>query len=117
MVMFCETFHCGHEGLDLPLQCGGSRRLISLNVVGGSHRASEYHATLVSGKRLVWLNSLSPQMAPTDDAVNLTSELHNSNARMNHLHKKKERKDLIESTGVVSAKYSPKAKLELFSQL
>ena len=50
-----------------------------------------------------------------DDAVKLTSELHNSNARMNHLHKKKERKDLTESTGVVPAKYLSKAKLELFS--
>ena len=54
---------------------------------------------------------------PTDDAVNITSELHDPNARMSHLRKKKERKDLIESTGVVSAKYPPKVKLELFSQL
>ena len=53
----------------------------------------------------------------TDDAVNITSELHNSNARKSHLHKKKERKDLTESTGVVPAKYLPKVKLELFSQL
>ena len=53
-----------------------------------------------------------------DDAVNLTSESHNSNARTNYLHKrKKERKDLTESTDVMPAKYPPKVKLELFSQL
>ena len=49
-----------------------------------------------------------------DDVVNLTSELHGSNAQMNHLCK---RNDLTESTGVVPAKYPPKVKLELFSQL
>ena len=53
-----------------------------------------------------------------DDAVNLTSESHNSNARTNHLHKrKKERNDLTESTDVVPAKYPLNVKLELFSQL
>ena len=56
-------------------------------------------------------------MAPTDDAVNIASELHDLNARMSHLRKKKERKDLTERTGVVPAKYPPKVKLELFSQL
>ena len=50
MVLFREMFHCGHKVLDLSLQCGGSWWLVSLNVVSGSHRASEYHATLVSGK-------------------------------------------------------------------
>ena len=54
---------------------------------------------------------------PTDEAINLTSELHDPNARMSHLRKKKERKDLTESTGVVPAKYPLKVKLELFSQL
>ena len=33
-----------------------------------------------------------------------------------HLHNK-EKEDLTESTGVVPAKYPPKVKLELFSQL
>ena len=47
-----------------------------------------------------------------DDAVNLTSELHDSNARMNHLQKEKERKDLTESIGVVSVKYPPNVKLD-----
>ena len=58
-----------------------------------------------------------PQMALTDDAVNITSELHDPNAQISHLCKKKERKDLTESTGVMPAKYPPKVKLELFSQL
>ena len=56
-------------------------------------------------------------MVPTDDVVNITSELHDPNTRMSPLRKKKERKDLIESTGVVPTKYPPKIKLELFSQL
>ena len=51
-----------------------------------------------------------------DEAVNLTSELHDPNARVNHLCKKEERKDLAESTSVVLAKYPPKVKLEIFSQ-
>ena len=54
------------------------------------------------------------QMVPTDDAVNLTSEKHDPNAQMNHLHKQK---DLAEGIGVVPAKYPPKVKLEIFSQL
>ena len=52
-----------------------------------------------------------------DDAVNLTSEKHNPNAQMNHLHNRRKQKDLAEGTGVVSAKYPPKVKLEIFSQL
>ena len=56
-------------------------------------------------------------MAPTDDAVNLTNEKHDPNAQMNHLHKRRKQKDLAEGTGVVPAKYPPKVKLEIFSQL
>ena len=56
-------------------------------------------------------------MAPTNDAVNITSELHDPNAQKNHLRKKKERKGLTESTSVVPAEYPSKVKLELFSQL
>ena len=52
-----------------------------------------------------------------DDAVNITSESHDFNARNSHLCKKKERKDLTESTGVMLAEYPLKVKLELFSQL
>ena len=118
MVLFREAFHCSHEGLNLSLQCGGSWQLVSLTVVGGGHRANEYHATLVSEKRLVWLNNHHfPQTTPTDETVNLTSELHDSNAQVNHLRKKKKEKDLAESIGVVSAEYPPKVKLELFLQL
>ena len=54
---------------------------------------------------------------PTDDAVNLTSEFHDPNARVNHLHKRRKKKDLAESTGVVPAKYPQNVKLEIFSQL
>ena len=52
-----------------------------------------------------------------DEVVNLTSELHNPNAWVNHLRKKKKEKDLAESTGVVPAEYPLKVKLELFLQL
>ena len=61
--------------------------------------------------------SRSSQTMPTDDAVNLTSESHDPDARMNHWRKRKQEKDLTESTGVVPANYPPKVKLELFSQL
>ena len=53
----------------------------------------------------------------TDEAVNLTSELHDSNAQVNHLNKRRKQKDLAEGTGMVPAKYLPKVKLEIFSQL
>ena len=53
----------------------------------------------------------------SDDAVNLTSEKYDPNAQMNHLHKRRKQKDLAEGTGVVPAKYPPKVKLEIFSQL
>ena len=59
----------------------------------------------------------SPQTALTDDAVNLTSEKHDPNAQMNHLQKEENKKDLVEGTDVVPAKYPPKVKLEIFSQL
>ena len=52
----------------------------------------------------------------TDDAVKITSELHDFIARKSHLHNKK-KKDLTKNTGMVLAEYTPKVKLELFSQL
>ena len=58
-----------------------------------------------------------PQTTPIDDVVNLTSEKHDPNAQMNHLHKRRKQKDLAEGTGVVPVKYPPKVKLEIFSQL
>ena len=51
-----------------------------------------------------------------DDAVKITSELYDPLAQKSHLHNKK-KKDLTESTGVVPVEYTPKVKLELFSQL
>ena len=51
-----------------------------------------------------------------NDAINITSELHDSKARKSLLRNKKE-KDLTESTGVAPAEYPPNVKLELFSQL
>ena len=58
-----------------------------------------------------------PQTAPTDDAVNLTSEKHNPYAQISHLHKRRKKTVLAEGTGVVPAKYPPYVKLEIFSQL
>ena len=58
-----------------------------------------------------------PQTAPTDKAVNFTSEQHGPNAQMNHLRKEENKKDLAEGAGVVPAKCPPKVKLEIFSQL
>ena len=52
----------------------------------------------------------------SDDAIKITSELHDPIARKSHVHNKK-KKDLTKSTCVVSAEYTPKVKLELFSQL
>ena len=54
---------------------------------------------------------------PIDKAVNLNSELHDLNAQVNHLNKRRKQKDLAEGTGMVPAKYLPKVKLEIFSQL
>ena len=54
---------------------------------------------------------------PTDDAVNLTNELHDPNAQVNHLNKRRKQKDLAEGTGMVPAKYPLKVKLEIFSKL
>ena len=52
-----------------------------------------------------------------DDAVNLHQWVTRFCRSNESPAQKKERKDLIESTGVVPAKYPPKVKLELFSQL
>ena len=53
----------------------------------------------------------------SDEAVNLTSEKHDPNAQMNHLQKEEDKKDLVEGTSVVPAKYPLKVMLEIFSQL
>ena len=64
MILFGKTFHCCREGLDLPLQGSGSQ-LISLNVVGGHHQASKYHATLCPRSDSLAYKSL---IFPTDGA-------------------------------------------------
>ena len=51
-----------------------------------------------------------------DDAVKITSELHDPNAQKSHLRNKK-REDLTESTGVALTEDPPRVKLKLFSQL
>ena len=52
-----------------------------------------------------------------DEAVNLTSEKHDPCAQTSHLHKRRQQEYLAEGTGVEPAKYPPKVKLEIFSQL
>ena len=55
-------------GFGLPLQ-GSRSRLVSLNVIGGCHRASKYHATLCPGSVcMAYKLQSSPQTAPRDDA-------------------------------------------------
>ena len=56
-----------------------------------------------------------PQTAPTDEAVNLTSEKHDLCAQRSHLHKRRKQEYLTEGTGVEPAKYPPKVKLEIYS--
>ena len=69
---------------------------------------------LVVRKAIVWLLSCFPQTVPTDEAVSITSEPHDTYtletapAQIN-------KEDLAESTGVVPVEYPPKVKLELFS--
>ena len=52
-----------------------------------------------------------------DEAVNLTSEKHDPCAQTSHLHKRRKQEYLAEGTSVELAKYPPKVKLEIFSQL
>ena len=48
MVLLGKTFHGSNEGLNLSLE-GGGVWLVSLNIVGGHHRASKHYTTLCSG--------------------------------------------------------------------
>ena len=95
LILFGETFHCSREGLDLPLQGSGSR-FISLNVVGGHHQASKYHATLCLGNDSM-ANSLCshrrrqlmmPKKLPVSHIVLacLRQYLHNKKRRPNREH-------------------------------
>ena len=70
----------------------------------------------MSGKRQ-WLKLSRknfPQMAPTDEAVNLTSEKHDPCART-VTYKRRKQEHLAEGAGVELAKYPPKVKLEIYS--
>ena len=62
-------------------------------------------------------DQLFPQTAPTDDAEEFTSEMHDPCARGRCLQKITTRKHLTEGTGVEPAKYLPKVKSEIFLQL
>ena len=90
--------------------------LWGFGLVGGCHRASKYYATLCPGSVCMAFKSLSfPQMALTDDAENHQWVTRFSRARNNTCIINRE--DLTESTGVVSAKYPPKVKLEFLTTL
>ena len=52
-----------------------------------------------------------------DDAIKLTSEMHDPCARSRHLQKRTKQEHLTEGTGVELAKHPPKAKSEIFLQL
>ena len=58
----------------------------------------------------------SPQTTPTDDVEKITSKPNSPRTLETTLAQQK-REDLTESTGVVQAKYPPKVKSKLFSQL
>ena len=67
MILFGETFHCYREGLNLLVQGSGSW-FVSLNIVGGRHRASKYDATLYPGSDSM-ANLLFPQTVPTNELM------------------------------------------------
>ena len=115
MTLLGETFHCCHEGLDLPLKGSGSR-LVSFNVVGSCHRASKYHATLCPGSDRLKYAKHFPQTAPINDVEKSTVSYTAFMCLQQHLHNTK-REDLAESIGVVPAKYPLKVKLELLTTL
>ena len=48
VVLLGEAFHSGDESLNLSLE-GRCAWFISLNIVGGRHQTSKYHAILCSG--------------------------------------------------------------------
>ena len=58
-----------------------------------------------------------PQMAPTNDVIKFTSEMHDPCARSRYLQKRTKQEHLTEGTGVEPAKHPPKVKSEIFLQL
>jgi len=112
-----EALHGCGLGLYLSLESGWAW-LVSLNVIGGGrHWTSKNHATLSPGSVCygLYVSRWFPQTAPTDDVVNITSELHDFCTLITTCTEKRE--DLTKSIGVVPAEYPSKVKLELFSQL
>ena len=114
MILLGEAFYCCCEGLDLPLW-GSRSRFVALIVGGGCHQTSKYHATFFPGGDNIAYKSLFPQTTPTDDGEKSIVSHTASRARNNTYTTKRE--DLTENTGVVSAKYPPKVKLELLTTL
>ena len=111
MVLLSEVFHGRGESLNLSLD-GSYAWFVSLNVVGGCHRVSEYHVTLCSKSVCIAYKSQSfLQTAPTNDVEK--SPMSHTVRSQQHLHNKK-KKDLTENTDVVLAKYLSKVKLESF---
>ena len=70
----------------------------------------------IAGLMVLWKLYVKGEGFLSDDAVKITSELYDPNAKKSHLCNKK-REYLTESTGVAPTEYPPKVKLELFSQL
>ena len=62
MVLLSEALYGRSESLNLSLE-GGGTWFVSLNVVGGCHRASKYHATLCLGS-----DCMAYKFFPTDGA-------------------------------------------------
>ena len=63
MVLLGEVLHGRGKSLNLSLE-GGCAWFVFLNIVGGRHRASKYHATLCSGSNIMAYKS----QVPTNDA-------------------------------------------------
>ena len=64
MVLLGEVLYGNGESLNLSLE-GSYAWFVSLNIVGGRHQASKYHATLFLGSDSMAYKS---QRFPTDDA-------------------------------------------------
>ena len=62
MVLLGEAFYSSNESLNLSLE-GGGIWFVSLNIVGGRHRASEHHATICLGSGSMAYKS---HLFPTD---------------------------------------------------
>ena len=116
VVFHSEALYGRGESLYLSLE-GSWAWFVSLNVIGGGrHRTSKNHATLGLGSVCYGLQVGIPQTAQIDDTEKITSKPH-SPRTLETAPVQQKREDLTESTGVVPAKYLPKVKSELFSQL